>query len=470
MLDPMRSRIRDDVLSSYEDPAPDLTKRVLAVLPARAPQRRSPFAVLAVTAALLLIAAVILGARAHLLPIANVARPSDGLRPPSASYSIVDNQFVSATTGWILIQMHVTSGPLVLLKTRDGGDRWVEQFRYAGPGGIDNIQFAPNGRDGWMTWIEGGAAVPVGQPIPADNAIVRKTYVTRDGGAHWVLARRTSVPNPPKTAPKPTYWPMGQTFYLPNGVEGWQLLVPTNPKADLGVMHTTDGGVSWTRVGTLPAGLSQGQLSFSDSNTGWLSVDVNRTFTWDGQGRPLPSITPPALLYVTHDGGATWTTPALTLPAAASSPAMVTGLRLPVMLDAKHGLLPLQLSSAPTGPSTFNSSSSEAAPASFVLKTSDGGDHWGGLTKLPGTTSGGNLLFMSFDRWLTGNGGLLSETTDGGKTWATRRVLADGLSLSLAQWDLIGPNVIWAQVGAGSLVRSTDGGKHWTAITPPQVH
>src|SRR5207244_13182214 len=157
MLEPIRSRIRDDVLSSYEDPAPDLTRRVLAVLPSRAPQRRSPFAVLAVTAALVLIAAVILGARAaHLLPIPNVARPSDGLRPPSASYSIVDNQFVSATTGWILIQMHVTSGPLVLLKTSDGGDHWVEQFRYSGPGSIESVQFARSeerrvgkeGRDG----------------------------------------------------------------------------------------------------------------------------------------------------------------------------------------------------------------------------------------------------------------------------------------------------------------------------------
>src|SRR5437660_5467189 len=152
MLDPIRSRIRDDVLSSYEDPAPDLTRRVLAVLPARAPQRRSPFAVLAVTAALVLIAAVILGVRAaHLLPIPNVARPSDGLRPPSASYSIVDNQFVSATTGWILIQMHVTSGPLVLLKTSDGGDHWAEQFRSSRPAGTEAARYAPNGPAGPIT-------------------------------------------------------------------------------------------------------------------------------------------------------------------------------------------------------------------------------------------------------------------------------------------------------------------------------
>jgi len=472
MLDPFRSRIRDDVLSAYEDPAPDLTRRVLAVLPARSPQRRSPVPVLAVTAALVLIAAAVLGARAaHLLPISNVATPSGGLHPPSASYSIVDNQFVSASTGWILIQMHVTSGPLVLLKTSDGGEHWVEQYRYSGAGSIDSIQFAPNGRDGSMIWVEGGAAVPVGQPVPANNdVIVRKTYLTHDGGNHWILASVTSQRNPPKSAPQPAYYP-GQTVYLPNGNDGWQLLIPSNRAAATPLMHTTDAGTTWTRIAMLPSAIAQGQLSFSDSRTGWLTFSANRSFAWDGQGRPLPSIAPPALLYVTHDGGATWKAPVLPLPAAASSPTVVTGLGQPVMLDTTHGLLPLQLSSAPTAPNTFNSPNSGAAPASFVLKTVDGGDHWGSLTQVSGTPSDGDLLFMSFDHWLTGSGGLLSETTDGGKTWSTpRRVLADGLSLSLASWDYIGPNVIWVQVGAGSLIRSTDGGKRWTAVTPPPVH
>ena len=471
MLDPFRSRIRDDILSSYEDPAPDLTRRVLAVLPARPSPRRSPVPVLAVTAALVLIAAAILGARAaHLFSISTLATQSDGLRPPSASYSIVDNQFVSASTGWILIQMHVTSGPLVLLKTSDGGEHWVEQFRYTRSGGIDNIQFDPNGRDGSMEWSEGGAAlVSPGKPTPQPTTTVRRTYVTHDGGNHWILASVTSQPNPPKGAPQPAYFP-GQTVYLPNGKEGWELPIPSNRTADTPVMHTTDAGATWTQVGTLPAAIAEGQLTFSDSRTGFLTFNANRSFAWDAQGRPLPSITRSVLLYVTHDGGASWQAAVLQLPAAASSPTMVTGLGQPVLLDATHGLLPLQLSSAPTAPNSFNSPTVTGAPASFVLKTSDGGDHWGNLTQVSGTPSDGNLLFMSFDHWLTGSGGMLSETTDGGKTWsAPRRVLANGLDLSLASWDYIRPNVIWVQVGAGSLIRSVDGGQHWTAVTPPQV-
>jgi photosystem II stability/assembly factor-like uncharacterized protein len=471
MLDPVRARIRDDVLSSYEDPAADLTRRVLARLPAHPAQRRSPIPALAITAALVLIAAAVLGARAaHLFSFSTVANPSDGLRPPSASYSIVDNQFVSATTGWILIQMHTTSGPLVLLKTSDGGDHWVEQFRYGGRGSIDDIQFAPNGRDGSMEWSEGGATlVSPGQPLPPSQTTVRKTYVTHDGGNHWILASVTSQPNPPKGAPQPTYYP-GQTVYLPNGKEGWQLPTPSDRTADTPVMHTTDAGATWTRIGTLPAAIAEGQLSFSDSRTGFLTFSANRSFAWDGEGRPLPAVVPPALLYVTHDGGVTWRTPVLSLPAAASSRNMVTGLGQPVMLDASHGLLPLQLTSAPTAPNGFTSPNAGAPPASFVLKTADGGDHWGILTSVSGTPSDGNLLFMSFDHWLIGKGGFLSETTDGGKTWSKpRRVLADGLELSLASWDYTPPSVIWAQVGAGSLIRSIDGGQHWTAVTPPQV-
>jgi photosystem II stability/assembly factor-like uncharacterized protein len=471
VLDPIRSRIRDDVLSSYEDPAPDLTRRVLALLPARPAERRSPFGFIAVTAALLLIAAAILSARAaHLFSFSTVANPSDGLRPTSASYSIVDNQFVSATTGWILIQMHTTRGPLVLLKTSDGGAHWVEQYRYSGPGSIDSIQFAPNGRDGSMVWMEGGAAVPVGQsPPPNNDVIVRRMYLTHDGGNHWILASVSSQLNPPKSSPQPEYFP-GQTFYLPTGSEGWQLQLPNNRTADARLMHTTDAGATWTRIATLPNTVADGQLSFSDSRTGFLTFNANRTFAWDGQGRLLPGLVPPALLYVTHDGGVSWKAPVLALPAAASSPSMVTGLGQPVMLDATHGLMPLQLSSAPTAPNSFNSPNTGPAPASFVLKTTDGGDHWGSLIAVSGTPSDGNLLFMSFDHWLTGKGGFLSETTDGGKTWSKpRRVLADGLELSLASWDYTPPSVIWAQVGAGSLIRSIDGGQHWTAVTPPQV-
>src|SRR5205085_7881573 len=106
---------------------------------------------------------------------------------------------------------------------------------------------------------------------------------------------------------------------------------------------------------------------------------------------------------------------------------------------------------------------------SYVLKTSDGGNHWGDLTQVSGTPEDGAILFLSGSDWLTTTGGMLSETKDAGATWSTHRVLADGLTLSLAQWDYVSPGVIWSQVGAGGLIRSTDGGRTWEAVTPPTV-
>src|SRR5438270_2902592 len=470
MNDPIRSRIRDDVLSGYEEPAPDLTRRALTVLVSQRVRRRSNLQVLALSAALVLVAAAVLVARGtHLLPISQDASSGAGLRPPAAPDSSVDNRFITASTGWILVQMHTTSGPTVLLKTSDGGAHWVEQFRYSGPGGIDSIDFSRNGRDGTMAWREGGATLSApGEPVATPSPTVIKTYATHDGGIHWKVISSQLENNPPKSSPQPAYYPGGPDFYLDNRLEGWQVRMPSNQQLSVLIMHTTDGGNIWTQIGALPAGSGGGSVYFFDSKNGWYVVGDSRSFAFDGQGRPLPFPPPAAQLFVTHDGGATWTALSLPLPPSAGEPTMDTHLEQPVMFDAKHGVIPVKLMRGPTSPTT--QPNSLPAPTSFVLKTSDGGNHWTDLTQISGTPEDGAILFLSFDHWLTTSGGILSETNDGGRTWSTRRVLADGLSLSMASWDTIGPNVIWAQVGAGSLVRSTDGGKTWAAVTPPTVH
>ncbi|TME44108.1 MAG: hypothetical protein E6I56_13075 [Chloroflexi bacterium] len=290
MNDPIRSRIRDDVLSGYEEPAPDLTRRALTVLVSQRVRRRSNLQVLALSAALVLVAAAVLVARGtHLLPISQDASSGAGLRPPAAPYSIVDNRFISASTGWILVQMHTTSGPTVLLKTSDGGAHWVEQFRYSGPGGIDSIDFSRNGRDGTMAWREGGATLSApGEPVATPSPTVIKTYATHDGGIHWKVISSQLENNPPKSSPQPAYYPGGPDFYLDNRLEGWQVRMPSNQQLSVLIMHTTDGGNIWTQIGALPAGSGGGSVYFFDSKNGWYVVGDSRSFAFDGQGRPLP--------------------------------------------------------------------------------------------------------------------------------------------------------------------------------------
>jgi photosystem II stability/assembly factor-like uncharacterized protein len=479
MMDPIRSRIRGDVLSGYEEPAPDLTRRALSIVAGQSRERRSNLQVLALTAALLLLAVGVLVARGtHLFPISWEARQGGGLRPPLAPYSIVDNQFVSATTGWILIQMHTTSGPTVLLKTSDGGAHWVKQFRYTGQGGIDTLHFSQNGLDGTMSWLEGGAiATPVGSTPPPKTAAtpaltIVKTYQTHDGGTHWTLAFETVEDNPPKTQPPPEYVPgfASAAFYLDNDREGWSLKVPTKSGRDILVMQTTDAGRTWTQVGVLPPGLASSQLYFADSKNGWLTVNQSRSFAFDGQGRPLPAIVAPGLAYVTHDGGHSWTPSSVQLPPAARGNNIAVGLSQPAMLDSSHGLMVVSLIGGPNGPINPTQPEQHTPSVGYVVRTSDGGDHWGNLQPLPSGLDVGSIMFIGIDHWLVGNGPFLDETTDGGNTWASRRVLTDGMTLSLAEWQYISSSVIWSQVGAGGLIRSTDGGKTWVAVTPPTVH
>ena len=475
MSDPIRSLIRQEIESGYQEPGPDLTRRALAVVAAGRPERRSTWQMLAVTVALVVIAAAVLVARGtHLLSLTQDAS-RNGLQPPSAPYSIVDNEFVSASTGWILIQMHTTSGPDVLMKTSDGGRHWVEQFRYTGKGGIDSIHFSRNGLDGTMSWIEGGAiATPAGSglvPAPAatPEPTVIKTYQTHDGGSHWVLAFTTTEANPPKTQAQPEYAPgfASAAFYLDNDREGWSIRLPQHAAThDALVMHSTDSGKTWTQIGVLP-GTENCQPSFIDSKNGWCTVYQSRTAAYDSRGNALPSVSPPALLEVTHDGGHTWAAASLQLPAGATNANTVVVLNQPMMLDVRRGFLVFMTEPmpAPAGPIP----PAQAPTTSFVVRTTDSGDHWADIQSLPNSVSGSGVLFLSESHWLAGDGPFLIETTDGGRTWSSRRVLADG-TLSFASWDYIAPSTIWSQPGAGALIRSTDGGRTWEAVTPPTVH
>ena len=476
MSDPVRSLIRQDIEAGYQEPALDLTRRAFRTVARPNPERRSTFQLLAVTLALLVIAAAVLVARGtHLLSLSQDASRS-GLRPPSAPYSIVDNQFMSATTGWILIQMHTTSGPDVLMKTSDGGKHWVEQFRYSGKGGIDALHFSRNGLDGTMSWLEGGAvAQPVGStpppaPAPSPEPTIVKTYQTRDGGSHWTLAFTTAINNPPKSQGPPEYYPGGPQSFLDNDREGWELQVPSDRTRPALVMHSSDAGQTWTQVGALPGAAAPCTLYFVDSNNGWCAVSDSRSFAWDAQGHPLPSVARPVLLYVTHDGGHTWASASLALPAGADDSDTDVRINQPVMFDARRGLLVVQLIPGPTSVPGPTPPPSQPQPASYVVTTADGGTNWGGLAALPGGLDLGGAAFISPQHWLVGNGAFLNETTDGGKTWSSHRVLADGLSLDLTWWQPSDASAIWSQVGAGSLIRSTDGGLTWEAVTPPTVH
>jgi hypothetical protein len=461
-----RSAIRNDILADYEAPSSDLIVRVLRGIP-NAPSKPASHRgrVVLQTVAVVMVALVIgvamisvRVARGEIALPAGLPFGVGGLHPPAASYSIVDAQYLSADRAWIIAQLHVHNGPTVLMNTIDGGKTWHEQFRIPDGSGIGSFKFW-NASDGELVENVPSTLPPTKIPgAPGSSNMVDRIYRTHDGGGHWTLVDR------------PVDWanPGGPDFSLTQ-VEGWRISGRALGKSPMILQHTVDGGDHWTTVGTLPAGADLGSsLTFTDRQTGWLTATASKSDSWDAKGKPLPSTPPTALLWVTRDGGQTWSSIDLPLPAEAA--ANDVRLESPVLFGT-DGLLEFEvMGPPPTLPlDPSKPPTTQGWMHGYMLQSHDGGRHWGQLERTPGGLQQGGALFFDARHWLLSQGPNITETLDAGKTWATRQVLATGLEFSFAPWNYIDAKTIWSQVGASMLVRSTDGGAHWTAVTPPTI-
>ena len=463
-----RSLIHDEVMAEYEAPRPGLAERVLRNLPQAGlrPARRPGHATLqtlAVVVAALVVALAMVGIRAakgDLALPAGLPLGIGGLHPPAASYFIADAQFLSADTAWIMAQLHEHNGPTVFMKTTDAGRTWQEIFRI--PDGSSGSLHFWNARDGELTEMVPSTLPPTKTPgAPGSSNMVPRFYRTQDGGIHWRLVDR------------PVDWAAtGAQSYFLDQQQGWRIVPSLAGRTSSGgtVQRTQDGGEHWTTVGAVPAGASLGSnLTFTDQQTGWLTANGSKSYAWDAQGHPLPFAAPAALLYVTRDGGRTWAPVDLPLPAEAA--ANDVRLESPVFFGGLNGLLELEvMGPAPTfQPEGAGKPAEKGWMHSYVVTTSDGGRQWSAAMRTPGGLQEGGAFFFDARHWLMASGPDLSETMDGGRTWTTRQVLADGLAFSLAPWNYIDARTIWSQVGPDRLVRSTDGGAHWTSVTPPAI-
>ena len=461
-----RSSIRDDVLADYEAPGSDLVLRVLRAIPNSPTRPASHRGRVALQTAAVIMAALLIGvatvgvrvSRGEMALPATLPFGVGGLHPPAASYFIADAQFISADTAWIIAQLHEHNGPTVLMKTTDGGKTWQEQFRIPDGSGLGSFRFW-NAKDGELVVLVPSTLPPSKTPgAPGSSNMVDQAYRTQDGGAHWALVDR------------PVDWshPNGPDFSLTQ-LEAWRISGRELPSAKLTLQHTVDGGNHWTTAGSIPEGASLGSnLTFTDRQTGWLTANSSKSYAWDANGKPIPFTPPVALLWVTHDGGQTWTPIDLPLPAEAA--ANNVRLESPLVFG-KDVLLQLQV----TGPApTLRPDVSQPPPTqgwmhSYMLQSHDGGRSWGELEQTPGGVQEGGALFFDARHWLLSRGADLAETFDAGRTWSSQQVLASGLSFNLAPWNYIDGKTIWSQVGPDRLVRSTDGGAHWTAVTPPTI-
>jgi photosystem II stability/assembly factor-like uncharacterized protein len=219
-----------------------------------------------------------------------------------------------------------------------------------------------------------------------------------------------------------------------------------------GLIHTTDGGVTWTVSSTeLPT--YPNQIDFVDSMHGWIACDdgvVMRTAngggTWqrvDVDGDDVEAISfidaqkgwcvagtdRGGRIYTSTDGGQSW-----------SEVSEVDGqVRDLEFRDSTRGWM----------------------TSGGVRYTIDGGATWTSASTPEGTIRSLAMATLKAG-WAVGDGGLILRTTNGGRTWAAA---ASGTTRDLASVSAGGATDAWA-VGEAGCVLHTSNGASWSMQHP----
>ena len=307
--------------------------------------------------------------------------------------------------------------------TTDGGSQWEDVT----PDQMSdsNIQVSPYffGADtAWvLTNVEG-----------SDSGIL---YATSNGGRTWIS----------RTAP------FGNAqFQRLDSANAFALVGRGVAAGSTAVdLYTSiDDGLTWRLVHHvnpdqpdlhgIPFSGSKSGFTFLDDTTGWITGYV-----------PINGAT---YLYVTHDGGVTWSPQLLPLPEIAQD-AQISLERM-IFYNAMLGMMPARLS-------TFENDNSQNYWLFF--RTVDGGNTWVFTTPLKtegvfSAPASGEIIVWS------GTG--LEKSSDGGNTWVL--LAANGLDgASPTMMQFINPEIGWLISRQGDILQlyqTLDGGQNWSLL------
>jgi len=219
---------------------------------------------------------------------------------------------------------------------------------------------------------------------------------------------------------------------------------------DVGSQHlymTADGGVTWTRLPTeLPASAVLEPIFEIQSSA----------FRDTGEGWLGAGYLEHPIVYLTLDSGAKWRT--MAIPSPQMAPAglgYLTSVRL-----------------VPGGEVVVLVSDSSAHVLGAVF-SADRGDSWRAVAFPVAVTTSDQMSFLDANHWWTLRSGQIYKTADAGVSWA--RVAVSGLPDG---WSYEGARVIdahhawWAMVSRANSTRSalamsSDGGGHWRMVNVP---
>lgn len=178
-----------------------------------------------------------------------------------------DHAFVAVTTG-------STAYTVAVIRSSDGGRTWTQSIVLEDKG-FDSIGFQMVDRlHGWL--------------LVADSRVVYWLWRTTDGGVTWTpLVDTANQANAPAR------------MYFVSDHEGWGL--PTNWR---GLVHTLDGGKTWTRVSVpIPSGYTEGSTSI-----GWpLGSPPELTLHGNASQGSGTSTKTAGVTWTSSDDGSTWT-------------------------------------------------------------------------------------------------------------------------------------------------------------------
>ena len=208
--------------------------------------------------------------------------------------SLVRFTFLNAKDGWMILANEFTPGssPLALFQTIDGGQTWVKRQSVDAQGN-SQVGNLPLQHIGWLSFLDAATGWATGDNARSDGVV--RLYVTHDGGATW---QPQELPLPSQGFNGPTVDARAPTFFdAQNGIlavasssANFQPMAAHLPgSAALGqvIYVTHDGGATWQSGALLPD--PQGLVSFSDADHGWEASGTNLD------------------LWATSDGGQTWT-------------------------------------------------------------------------------------------------------------------------------------------------------------------
>lgn len=337
---------------------------------------------------------------------------------PTAGSRTDDVWFLDASLGWA-----VNSDGKVF-RTDDGATSWVEQHLFA-DSYLRCVSFSSPER-GWIGALSG--------PHPL--------YRTDDGGASW-----TPVLNRPAGGPD-------RICGLIAVSDDVVFASGTNyPNEEAGVIRTSDGGATWTRLdlGLEPTLLVD--ILFEDAMTGWVVGGIDQVEHPDREAERRDVV--PIVLHTT-DGGETWTNVIADNIAIGDFPQGEWGWKIQRL-----------------GPRTVLVSLENFYDGA-ILRSDDLGATWTRL-RINDRQRNSNLEgvgFLDENRGWVGGwgdrdfiGGFTSETTDGGRTWDN----ANHVGFRLNRFRFIGDPVEVAYASGDTVYKLSPGAAPITALTGTEV-